>query len=139
MFLPSLISYRRPTDHVESPEDFLSSSLSSLFTDDVRNQHGDGPDTTIVYHSRKFGDIELRTADVSGRELTDKFAHCLWNAGILMTELVGGKPGDENASRDLDCEEGDGGNREWWVPEDEEELWGVKGETVLELGAGLWI
>ncbi|KAF1999734.1 hypothetical protein P154DRAFT_436327 [Amniculicola lignicola CBS 123094] len=82
--LPSRISIRRP---FETPEDIFSSSLGGIFTDDLQNQHGDDPTTIIIYRSLRFGDLEFRTADVNGEEQRRKFAHYLWNAGILMAEL----------------------------------------------------
>lgn len=139
MLLPSLISLRRPASIPESPEDILGSSLGGIFTDDLQCQHGDYADTVIVYKSAVYGDLEFRTADVQGEEQRRKFAHYLWNAGILVAELVGGRE---------KCRDG-GGDRDsavylhrgedscaWWVDEVEEMLWSVQDETVLELGAG---
>lgn len=137
MLLPSLISLRRPLDHVLSPEDIFSSSLGSLWRDDLQNQHGDDPSTTIIYRSRKHGDLEFRTAELQSEEQRTKFAHYLWNASILMGECIGGKAGgDEREYIDMeglgeeDVEDG------WWVSEEEEQGWCVRGERVLELGAG---
>jgi hypothetical protein len=133
MLLPSLISLRHPISHVPTPEDIFGSTLGSIFTDDLQNQHGDDPDTTIVYKNAVYGDLEFRTADVNGEEQRTKFAHYLWNAGVLMGELVGGRPTQQ--ADDDDDDEGwkDG---EWWVSAEEEGKWSVRGETVLELGAG---
>lgn len=131
MLLPSLISLRHPPSHVPTPEDIFGSTLGSIFTDDLQNQHGDDPDTIIVYKNAKYGDLELQTADVNGEEQRRKFAQYLWNAGVLMGELVGGRATEQDA--------GDEGwkDGEWWVASPEEEArWGVRGETVLELGAG---
>lgn len=126
--LPSLISLRRPTTHELSPEDIFSSSLGGIFTDDLQNQHGDDPDTVIVYRSAKFGDLEFRTADVNGEEQRRKFAHYLWNAGILMAEITGGKGVEDR--------EGNEASGEWWLRDGEEEKWSVDCHRVLELGAG---
>lgn len=130
MILSSLISLRRPIEHIPSPEDLLSDTIGSLFPDDLQNQHGDDPDTIIVYKSAIYGDLEFRTADVNGEEERRKFAHYLWNAGVLMGELVGGRPTEPNT--------GDDGwtNGDWWVTSEEEKAWSVHNETVLELGAG---
>ncbi|KAH7382201.1 putative methyltransferase-domain-containing protein [Pyrenochaeta sp. MPI-SDFR-AT-0127] len=110
MRLPSLISLRRPASAPLEPEDIFGSSLGSIFTDDLQNQHGDDPETVILYRSAKYGELEFRTADVNCEEQRRKFAHYLWNAGVLMGELVSGR---------------------------EEKRWRVQGETVLELGAGV--
>lgn len=131
MLLPSLISLRHPISHVPKPEDIFASTLGSIFTDDLQNQHGDDPDTIIVYKSAKFGELEFRTADVNGEEQRRKFAHYLWNAGVLMGELVGGR-----AAKGKEDEGWKDVKGEWWISEEEEAKWRVDGETVLELGAG---
>ena len=131
MLLPTLIDLRRPAGRQLDPEDIFGSSLGGVFTDDLQNQHGDDVDTVIVYKNAVHGALEFRTADINGEEERRKMAHYLWNAGVLMAELVGGRraagqgaPGDAL---------GDGG---WWVGGAEEGLWSVKGERVVELGAG---
>jgi hypothetical protein len=139
LHLPSLISLR--TDKALDPEDIFSSSLGGIFTDDLQNLHGDDPDTVIVYRSRKHGDLEFRTADVNGEEQRRKFAHYLWNAGILMAEIACGrstKNGECMGRVDVEREgEGEEGLRkEWWLSEEEEKDWSVQGHRVLELGAG---
>lgn len=106
-----------------------------------------------MYKSRVYGEIELRTADVNGEEQRRKFAHYLWNAGVLMGEVVGGRPekeddkgergvegGKEGGDKEVEGDEDDGWkNGEWWLSKEEESDWSVRGEKVLELGAGaLW-
>ncbi|KAF2275532.1 uncharacterized protein EI97DRAFT_77559 [Westerdykella ornata] len=123
--LPALITLHHPPTYSPSPEDIFSTTLGSLFPDDLQNQHGDADaDAVIVYASRRLGDLEFRTADVHGEEQRTKFAHYLWNAGVLMAELVAGR-------------EGDGDDGEWWLSREEEGKWDVQGEKVLELGAGV--
>lgn len=141
MLLPSLISLRRPASAELQPEDIFGDTLGGIFTDDLQNQHGDDADTVILYRNYRYGELELRTADVNGEEQRRKFAHYLWNAGVLMAELVGGRP--ESGSRDSgsferqDTNEEDGfQDGEWWVSHEEESKWNVHGERVLELGAG---
>jgi hypothetical protein len=131
MLLPSLVTLRHPVSHVLEPEDIFGSTLGSIFPDDLQNQHGDDPSTTIVYNSLRHGELEFRTADVNGEEQRRKFAHYLWNAGVLMGELVGGRPADGAGTEDEGWKEG-----EWWTSREEEQKWSVRGETVLELGAG---
>jgi hypothetical protein len=132
MLLPSLITLRHPVSHIPSPEDIFGSTLGSIFTDDLQNQHGDDPDTTIVYRNARYGELEFRTADVNGEEQRRKFAHYLWNAGVLMGELVGGRPAEQNNTSEDDGWK----NGEWWVSRQEEQEWSVRDHTVLELGAG---
>ncbi|KAF1948968.1 hypothetical protein CC80DRAFT_282480 [Byssothecium circinans] len=141
LLLPSLISLRHPTDHELSPEDIFSSSLGAIFTDDLQNQHGTDPSTTILYtpsNPRYASPIELHAADVDGEEQRRKFAHYLWNAGVLMGELVGGRAGaGAYGRRNNEGDSGRWGEGEWWLSREEEAAWSVKGERVLELGAGV--
>ncbi|KAF4535934.1 Nicotinamide n-methyltransferase [Lasiodiplodia theobromae] len=137
------ITPRTPT---EDPEDIFATALGTIFTDDLRNQHGD-PGCLITYLSRRLdAGIDLAVAEPAGEEERKKFAHYLWNAGVLMAELCGGRPrwgveGTEagERSRVLGGLEWrlDGGRRQWWVDEGEEGSWRVEGEKVLELGAGV--
>ncbi|CAO2653146.1 Nn.00g025570.m01.CDS01 [Neocucurbitaria sp. VM-36] len=141
MLLPALISLRRPTSAPLEPEDIFGSSLGGIFTDDLQNQHGDDPETVVLYRNARFGELEFRTADVNGEEQRRKFAHYLWNAGVLLGELVGGRAKDKAAEIGIkhDSREDDEGwkDGEWWLAGDEEEHWNVQGERVLELGAGV--
>jgi hypothetical protein len=137
MRLTTIVALRRPLNTPLTPEDIFGSSLGSIFTDDLQNQHGDDPDTVILYKNARHGELEFRTADVNGEEQRRKFAHYLWNAGVLVGELVSGRPREEDEGVDIDDEEG-WKNGEWWVDGEEEKCWSVKGETVLELGAGGW-
>ncbi|KAH7392172.1 hypothetical protein DE146DRAFT_132798 [Phaeosphaeria sp. MPI-PUGE-AT-0046c] len=142
MILTSLISLRHPSTYIPTPEDILGSSLGSIFTDDLQNQHGDTADTVVIYKSARYGKLEFRTADVNGEEERRKFAHYLWNAGVLMGELVGGRPqeGQEEAigGGDGDEEEEEGWkDGDWWMSMEDEGKWSVQGEMVLELGAGV--
>jgi len=126
--LPSLIRLVPiPTDARDSdPEDIFTSSLGLIFTDDLQNQHG-GLDTLVAYKSRRFDrEILLQTADVNGEEERRKFAHYVWNAGILMGELVGGRPRSLGEGQEM-----------WWLRDEELPGWNVKGHRVLELGAGV--
>ena len=127
------------------PEDIFQASLGTIFTDDLVNSHGD-PDTIVTYRSL-YGDLEFEVADPVGEEERSKFAHYVWNAGVLMGEVVGGRAagirveGDEG-KEEIEKEErwgvrSFGGEMSWWFSRTEEERWSVKGEKVLELGAGV--
>ncbi|KAF2834526.1 hypothetical protein M501DRAFT_944105 [Patellaria atrata CBS 101060] len=116
-------------------DDIFTSSLGLLFTDDIRNAHGN-PGEVIIYRSRKYGDLEFRTADPNKEEERTKFAHYLWNAGVLIGELVGGHPDDLGPGVSHDWERIEGPDC-WWISRENEQLWSVKGEKVLELGAGV--
>lgn len=139
---------KSPTAEPE-PEDIFQYSLGLIFTDDLQIQHGDSG-TTVKYRSNGYGDLEFEVADPQGEEERAKFAHYLWNAGVLMSELVGGpvQQGEERGVKEKrdslqdEEQEEDWGRRkfekgEWWLEETEEKKWRVKGERVLELGAGV--
>ncbi|KAI8936645.1 hypothetical protein NX059_007044 [Plenodomus lindquistii] len=134
MRLSRLVDLRRPTSAPLEPEDIFGSSLG--FFNDLQNQHGEDPNTAILYRNARHGELELRTADVNGEEERRKFAHYLWNAGVLMGELVGGRTAETEASLSDLAQEDCWADGEWWVDNEEEKRWAVRGETVLELGAG---
>ncbi|KAF2415963.1 hypothetical protein EJ08DRAFT_703764 [Tothia fuscella] len=138
--LSSLLRVQPKTANAEpEPEDLFQSSLGLIFTDDLQNQHGD-PGTTVTYRSNGYGDLEFEIADPSGENERTKFAHYLWNAGVLMGEFVGGREKEKGNDSDYDGVWGMRkfeGKREWWLDVDEEEMWKIRGEKVLELGAGV--
>lgn len=127
----------KSASHQPDAEDYFQSSLGIVFTDDLQNQHGD-PETYVTYRSNGYGDLNLEIADPQGETERTKFAHYLWNAGVLMAELVGGRKKENKHESD----EHDWGQRyfpegqRWWISEKDENLWKVEGETVIELGAG---
>ncbi|KAK4554940.1 hypothetical protein LTR86_008088 [Recurvomyces mirabilis] len=112
--LTELIQVIAP-DREEEPEDIFASAPGLIFPDDLLNHHGD-TESTIIYKSRRFGDIELTVADPQGEDERRLFSHYLWNAGVKMAELVSGA--DDTG-------------------EVEGEEWSVRGQRVLELGAGV--
>ncbi|KAF8864233.1 hypothetical protein BDZ45DRAFT_711966 [Acephala macrosclerotiorum] len=93
------------------PENILSSSLGVIFPGDITNQHGDAT-SSVIYLSPLFGPITLSLADPQGEDNRRLFSHFLWNAGLQLAEFI--EEGKDEVGRD----------------------WGVKGEEVLELGAG---
>ncbi|EME87717.1 uncharacterized protein MYCFIDRAFT_75560 [Pseudocercospora fijiensis CIRAD86] len=102
------VEYAIAPDDDEEPEDIFASAPGLIFPDDTRDMHGDDR-SVLVYKSQRFGDIELRTANPEQEADRQLFAHYLWNAGIKMAELISNEP---------------------------DARWTVKGERVLELGAG---
>lgn len=114
--LSSLIRLPVPSEPA-TIEDIFSSAIGLIFTDDLHNQHG-YPGSSVIYQSKAFGDLELRLVDPNGEDARKLFAQYLWNAGIFMAELLGGGTQDGGAMMAR------GGS------------WAVKGEKVLELGAG---
>ena len=106
--LSSLVRLPPPPTDADIPvEDIFSSALGLIFTDDLRNQHGD-PGSSVTYKSKSYGDIELRLTDPAGEDSRKLFSQYLWNAGVQMAEYLGEERG----------------------------RWSVEGQKVLELGAG---
>ncbi|KIX98052.1 uncharacterized protein Z520_06131 [Fonsecaea multimorphosa CBS 102226] len=113
----------------------------------MQNTHG-VPGGTYTYHSRRFGDIDLKIPqhpDVEeGRKL---FAHYLWNAAVIAAQGIERASFDDaeagnqalppheqsEENNDEDGEEKKEGAAEWkW----QRKYWDVRGKTVAELGAG---
>jgi nicotinamide N-methyltransferase len=123
--LANLIQVEYQSQSALDPEDILSSSLSTIFTDEKHNQFGDS--TSKIIYDSNYGNLTFRCADVR-KEDQGKFADSLWNAGILMGEFLGGKHTNLRKS----WSDGKG----WWLSDEEQAIWSAKGQKVLELGAG---
>ena len=104
-----------PPDPRFAVENIYSSSLSTLYPNDVQTQHGDAG-SYVIYKSKRFGDLELRLTDPSIEDDRRLFAHSLWNSSVQMAEFISG------------CATG--------LTKEEKRSWCVTWETVLELGAG---
>src|ERR1700753_366210 len=104
--LSSLLrSTPKSTSHEPDAEDYFQSSLGLVFTDDLQNQHGD-PEMYVTYRSNRYGDLDLEIADPQGETERTKFAHYLWNAGVLMAELIGGRVNENRSQNDEEEEWG---------------------------------
>ncbi|KAH8174309.1 lysine methyltransferase domain-containing protein [Sarocladium implicatum] len=112
----------------EEPEDLLFSSLATIFPDDAPNLHGDSH-SSIVYTSPYLPcPLRLHLADPSADEERKLFSHYLWNAGLLLAELL------ESASRPREeKEDGDHNDRK---RRRREAFFDVRGLKVLEMGSG---
>lgn len=130
-------------DFDEDPEDLFASfiQIPHLFPDDVPHIHGD-PGQQLIYSSPLYGDLRIMVPSYPGQsedksketigvspvdgatarleEERKLHAHFLWSAGMVVAE------GIEYA--DSQSKSGDG----------DLEMWKVRGEKVLELGAGLF-
>lgn len=107
------------------PEDLLFSSLATIFPDDAPNLHGDSS-SSIIYTSPYLPrSLRLQLADPSADEERKLFSHYLWNAGLLLAELLeaASLPGEK---KDSDKEEA----------RRREGLFDVRGLKVLEMGSG---
>ncbi|KAL4890758.1 hypothetical protein BDV59DRAFT_76751 [Aspergillus ambiguus] len=126
----------------EDPEDLFSAFLPHLFPDDAPSFHGN-PGQRLLYSSPRYGNLEImvpsypsqsenRSQEIAaglpredgkpnqvdeGRRL---FAHFLWSAAMVVAEGVE-KAETLSALGQLDADTA---------------MWTVKGESVLELGAG---
>ncbi|KAL2175099.1 uncharacterized protein P884DRAFT_248151 [Thermothelomyces heterothallicus CBS 202.75] len=70
------------------PEDIFGASLGVIFPDDITNSHGDN-DHGLLYRSPHLPrPIQLALADVNAEEDRRLFSHYLWNASLLLAELI---------------------------------------------------
>lgn len=101
--------------HISGPnighanDDLLADPLSNFFRDEESNQHGT-EDSNVIYRSDSFGDITLSLANPQDERSRELFAHYLWNAEVFLAEQI--------STTDVKSQ------------------WSVRGERVLELGAG---
>lgn len=123
----------------EEPEDVFGAFISHLFPDDTPTFHGD-PGHHLLYSSPRYGDLEIMVPTYpaqdnqrseglnEGRKL---FAHFLWSSGMVVAEGIESAdiPEDEMDSKSFT----DAAARK-----EAREIWGVRGESVLELGAGMF-
>lgn len=118
------------------PADYLNDGWGHTSLGDSQNSFG-SKDEWVFYTSRKFGkEIKVEPPGFNGSAEYHQFAHLVWPSGILMAELVGGRP-DHHPWRDSQSNEDSSGQApQWWLTRQEQELWNVKGKSVLELGAG---
>lgn len=125
----------------ESPEDLFGTFLPHLFPDDAPSFHGD-PGQHLLYSSPRYGDLNIMVpsypsssqqrpeADSSVNQVDEGrrlFAHFLWSAAMVVAGAV------EEADTPTAP-----GETETEAQRENRELWRIKGESVLELGAGKW-
>ncbi|KAK8136927.1 hypothetical protein PG984_004867 [Apiospora sp. TS-2023a] len=85
MILTARISIVGPADE---PEDYLCDSLGAIFRDDITNSHG-GPNQSLLYTSPYLPKpLEVQVADPIEIQDRQLFSHYLWNASLLLAELV---------------------------------------------------
>jgi hypothetical protein len=137
-----------------SPEDILATTIHTAYpVREVADAHGGDPGARLRYASARHGELRLRCAsltlklddgdggEVGGgeggrREVDDsaaraRFGHCLWNASVLMAEMVGGEREAPPPGWDAEL-----GVTVVLRSEEERGRWRPRGERVLELGAG---
>ena len=114
-----------PLSSNPEPEDVFQSSLSALFSDDTQNSHGN-PGECLIYQSPRYGDIQIQLPVHPGHVGVGRqlFAHYLWNASVLAAEMIEGA--SHGHERMIESKPSGLYQRSW----------DVRGEKVLELGAG---
>lgn len=128
MALTSRISTHRGNEPFD-PEDLLYTSLGVIFPDDVTCQHGEA-ENSLVYASPHLPRPLVLDLAKPPSEDGRLFAHYLWNASLLLAELVEG----DTLLRWRQREE-EGG--QWRNGKEEEPVgFDVGGLSVGELGAG---
>ncbi|KAL2025152.1 hypothetical protein VTK56DRAFT_154 [Thermocarpiscus australiensis] len=115
------------------PEDFFGSSLGVIFPDDVTNQHGDS-DHGLLYTSPHLPQpLQLALAEVKAESDRHLFSHYLWNASLLLAELIeAGTLGLETPSSTANSNSNS--NSRAIAPPTSE--FNVAGLSTIELGAG---
>lgn len=96
-----------------SSEDIFCSAVDLIFPDETRDFHG-STGSHIVYKSNRFGDLKLQLADPESETERRLFAHYLWNASLLLADII-------ESSK---------------VPETDRFALELRGHRVIELGAG---
>ncbi|KAL6879737.1 nicotinamide N-methyltransferase [Trichoderma longibrachiatum] len=113
-------------DEPDGPEDYLSTSLGVIFPDDIVNQHGDA-EHSLVYASPKLPKpLLIELADPEGETDRRLFSHYLWNASLLLAELIERDSLDDDEKEKNEEEEGLGKGISF----------DTRGLNTLELGAG---
>ena len=142
--LPSLIRPCTPpssSSRPPSPTSVFAGVAINLFLDEERCQHG-LPGAAVAYQYSPTTDIVLQIVDPSTDAEHKLFAQYVWNAGVLLAELIGGQTRlhDEAQRRqeyrrvkqhDLPSDESIRLETELWRHD-----WSVAGESVIEIGAG---
>ncbi|RFU76951.1 nicotinamide n-methyltransferase [Trichoderma arundinaceum] len=112
-------------DEPDGPEDYLSTSLGVIFPDDVTNQHGDA-EHSLIYASPKLPKpLLIELADPEGETDRRLFSHYLWNASLLLAELIE-RDSLDPAATEAEREAGLGAGLSF----------DTRGLATLELGAG---
>lgn len=75
-------------DPADGPEDILNSSLAAIYPDDVANTHGDAAHALQYTSPHLPRPLLLQLTDPQGEQHRRLFSHYLWNAALLLAELV---------------------------------------------------
>lgn len=137
MALTARLSFINSSDSSSSdPEDLFAGSLGVIFTDDVTNQHGDAF-TSLHYTSPHLSKpLRIELSDPKVAEDRSLFSHFLWNASLMLADLIeagtlGLKAGDDTTGAGAGTTEV---GKEVKVPDLKE--FDIKGKSTIEMGAG---
>lgn len=73
---------------LDQPEDFLCDSLGVIFPDDITNQHGDAEHSLLYTSPHLPKPLEIQLADPIETDDRLLFSHYLWNASLLLAEII---------------------------------------------------
>jgi nicotinamide N-methyltransferase len=73
---------------LDQPEDFLSDSLGVIFPDDITNMHGDAEHSLLYTSPHLPKPLEIQVADPIETDDRLLFSHYLWNASLLLAEII---------------------------------------------------
>lgn len=107
-------------------EDYFSSSIGIIFTDDVMDQHGSNQHKLLYRSPHLPQPVELALADVEAATDRSLFSHFVWNASLQLAELI--------EAGTLGLAEPDAGATAAIAPPTSD--FNVAGLSVIELGAG---
>lgn len=138
-------------DPADGPEDILNSSLAAIYPDDVANTHGDAAHALQYTSPHLPRPLLLQLTDPQGEQHRRLFSHYLWNAALLLAELVesatlgvsplgGGSADLATAAAAATTTTQDTGRktRRWDGTDDDYLLrhFDIRGRKCIELGAG---
>ncbi|KAG5988887.1 hypothetical protein E4U43_004613 [Claviceps pusilla] len=116
------------------PEDYFSASLGVIFPDDVTCQHGDAEHSLIYTSPHLPKPLHIELADPTDETDRRLFSHHLWNASLLLAELVERDSLGVGVVADADAHV-DGVDAGATLAQ-KGPTFDIKGKSVLELGAG---
>ncbi|KAK3398909.1 hypothetical protein B0T20DRAFT_184391 [Sordaria brevicollis] len=136
MALTARLSVINTGSENDDPEDLFAGSLGVIFTDDVTNQHGDAS-TSLHYTSPHLSKpLRIELSDPTVAEDRSLFSHFLWNASLMLADLIeagtlGLKAGDDATGAGAGT--ASVGEK---VKVPELESYDIKGKSTIEMGAG---
>lgn len=118
------------------PEDLFAGSLGVIFTDDVTNQHGDAS-TALHYTSPHLSKpLRIELSDPKAAQDRSLFSHFLWNASLLLADLI--EAGTLGLQAGGDTTGAGAGTVELGknVPVPPLKNFDIRGKSTIEMGAG---